>query len=626
MLSLSFRERLTTFAHGEYLKGMTFYKVTNLDNRIKNVDQLITQDITKFSESLAHLYSDITKPIVDIGLFALKLGQSIGPNAPLLMLSYFFTSGYILKTISPPFGRFIAKEQSLEGEFRHAHSRIIAHSEEIAFYHGNLKEEKIINSAFGKIVQHCSMVHFLKFGNGIIDSVLVKYLATQLAYFILSRPVFSNSDSTRLSVEDLQEDPTKIMEDYSRNSGYLINLSQAVGRLVLAGRDLTKFAGYTWRVSELFKVLDDLSESGRYERSMRNKMGIDEHRIITEGELEGNVVTESDKDTTTGSTSTSSATTTLSPFIEFKNVPITTPNGDILVDNMNFRVEKGMNCMISGPNGCGKSSLFRILGQLWPIFSGTLTKPKEDEIFYVPQRPYLPIGSLRDQIIYPGLESKISDGELKELLKVVQLDYLVDREEGGLDAIRDWQDVLSGGEKQRLALTRLFYHRPAFAILDESTSAVSLDVEAIIYKYAQEVLEITLFTVSHRQSLIPFHEYLLKFDGEGGYEFKRMSTPISIDFNSNEKEKEKEKEKSSENMNNIWMKNASIETSNSNMVNTQNNNTNTDTNILNNSTASTSLPLSDYLMSTPQLLYSYPKQQHQPDHESDSSKKNSNKK
>ena len=315
-LGLSFRTRLTSHAHDQYLKNITFYKVSNLDNRIRNVDQLITQDIVKFSESLSHLYSDIAKPLVDIGLFALKLGQSIGTEAPLAMLSYFFASGMILRTISPPFGRFAAKEQSLEGEFRHSHSRLIGHSEEIAFYGGAEREKEIVNGSFQKIVDHANRVFFLRFGNGIIDSVLVKYCATQLAYYLLSRPVFKSefeSEITGLT------DPTLIMESYSRNSGYLINLSQAVGRLVLAGRDLTRFAGYTWRVSELFTVLEDLSQHHRYQRTMigggENGGGISEVKTISEDDLQGKVV----------------ETEPEHPFIEFDKVPITTPNG--LYDN-----------------------------------------------------------------------------------------------------------------------------------------------------------------------------------------------------------------------------------------------------------------------------------------------------
>lgn len=104
-------------------------------------------------------------------------------------------------------------------------------------------------------------------------------------------------------------------------------------------------------------------------------------------------------------------------------------------------------------------------------------------------------------------------------MALVELSHLVQRE-GGWDSVRDWFDVLSGGEKQRIAMARLFFHRPAFGILDECTSAVSSDVEAKIYETCKN-LGITIFTVSHRQNLIHHHDYILKFDGkgEGGWEF-----------------------------------------------------------------------------------------------------------
>ena len=183
--------------------------------------------------------------------------------------------------------------------------------------------------------------------------------------------------------------------------------------------------------------------------------------------------------------------------------------------------------MVDGPNGCGKSSVFRIMGELWPLFAGVITKPAaEASIFYVPQVPYLPKGSLRDQIIYPDqklqmIKKKYNDNKLRELLKILKLDYIVERE-GGLNTVRNWTDVLSGGEKQRMAIARLYYHRPTFAILDECSSAVSVDAEDIIYNEAKR-RGITIITVSHRPSLWKYHEYLLQFDGEGGYSFGKLN-------------------------------------------------------------------------------------------------------
>ncbi|KAJ1977243.1 hypothetical protein H4R35_002378 [Dimargaris xerosporica] len=530
-LSLRIRSRLTRHAHDQYLNGITFYKMSNLDSRIQNVDQLIAQDVSKFADSLSHLYSDTLKPVVDIFLFAYKLGQAIGGGAPLAMVSYFFVSAVILRNISPPFGKYTAVEQGLEGQFRYNHSRIITHSEEIAFYGGGQRERELVNKSFQRIVDHIRRVYKMRFLNGVFDSVLVKYGATMLAYYLLARPVFGSGYGGSNSMAESM-DPTQIMEDYSRNSGFLINLSQAVGRLVLAGRDITRFAGYTARVSELFTVLDDVS-TGTYERP-----------LVEGGEELASILaqhaTQSDDASGEGSEHTDALLSqgVVNPnalrgevvhqdgVIDFNHVPVVTPNGDVLVRDLTFRIESGMNCLITGPNGCGKSSLFRILGDLWPLFAGSVVKPRPQELFYVPQKPYLPLGTFRDQIIYPhnhvdSLKLGYTDEDLRNLLKVVHLEYLIARE-GGWNSTRDWADVLSGGEKQRVAMARLFYHRPQFAILDECTSAVSVDVEGIMYNHAKQV-GITLFTVSHRTSLFKHHDYLLRFDGEGGYHFDRLN-------------------------------------------------------------------------------------------------------
>uniref|UniRef100_A0A673WMY1 ATP-binding cassette, sub-family D (ALD), member 3a n=1 Tax=Salmo trutta TaxID=8032 RepID=A0A673WMY1_SALTR len=510
-LKLKFRERLTKHLYDEYLKGYTYYKMGNLDNRIANADQLLTQDVEKFCNSVVDLYSNLSKPLLDIGLYIFKLTSSIGAQGPSSMMAYLLISGLFLTRLRKPIGKMTVIEQRYEGEYRYVNSRLITNSEEIAFYNGNMREKQTIHSTFKKLVDHLHKFIFFRFSMGFVDSMIAKYMATVVGYLVVSRPFLNLSDPRHMNSTQAE-----LMEDYYQSGRMLLSLAQALGRIVLAGRDMTRLSGFTMRITELRKVLKDLN-SGKYERTMvshqdKESLGVERITLVPGS---GQIIN-------------------VDHIIKFEHTPLATPNGDVLIKDLTFEVRSGTNVLVCGPNGCGKSSLFRVLGELWPLFGGQLTKPERGKLFYVPQRPYMTIGTLRDQVIYPDTyeEQKrkgISDQVLKEYLGNVQLGHILDRE-GTWDTVQDWMDVLSGGEKQRMAMARLFYHKPQFAILDECTSAVSVDVEDFIYSHCRTV-GISLFTVSHRKSLWKHHEYYLHMDGRGNYDFKPI-TEETIEFGS----------------------------------------------------------------------------------------------
>ncbi|RDD42669.1 ATP-binding cassette sub-family D member 3 [Trichoplax sp. H2] len=497
-LKLRFRERLSNYLYQQYLNGFTYYKMSNIDNRIANADQLLTQDVERFCESVTELYSNISKPLLDIIIYARELAAAIGAQGPGYMLVYLAISGLVLTRLRRPISRMTVTEQKLEGEYRFVNSRLITNSEEIAFYGGNEREKITILATFHKLMKHLRNLLQFRYTLGLFDNIIAKYMATVVGYLVVSRPFLNLTNDRFVGFSHNQ-----LLEEYYRSGRMLVRMAEAIGRLVLAGRELTRLAGFTARITELMTVLKDLN-NGLYERTMVT--GGSKPRLdFAPGN--GKIVYEDH-------------------IIRFEDVPLVTPNADLLVDGLNFEVKSGQNVLVCGPNGCGKSSLFRILGELWPLFGGVLVKPEKKKLFYVPQRPYMTIGSLRDQIIYPDtLEDQkkkgFTDDMLAELLNEVQLTNLVEREENGWESVQDWMDVLSGGEKQRVAMARLFYHRPQFAILDECTSAVSVDVEGFMYSYCKKV-GITLFTVSHRKSLWKYHDYVLQFDGRGKYSY----TPI----------------------------------------------------------------------------------------------------
>jgi ATP-binding cassette subfamily D (ALD) long-chain fatty acid import protein len=495
-LSLQYRTRLTNHIHNKYLSQMTFYTLSALDDRIKNADQLITVDIAKFSNSLAELYSNLAKPILDIIIYNYSLSRSVGGEGLFFMSLLVQISANVMRALTPPFGKYVADEARLEGEFRFQHSRLIDYSEEVALYGGHEAEKDTLDKGYFTLIKHVNRILRRRFYHGVMEDFVIKYFWGALGLLLCSVPVFFKVPGAG---QGSMGDRT---ENFITNRRMLLMSSDAFGRIMFSYKEITELAGYTSRVSTLLDVIADI-QAGHFEKALVSSASTEENAAVLAGR----------------------GTVTEGEDIEFTNVPIVSPNGDVLVRKLSFAVRPGDHLLIVGPNGCGKSSLFRILGGLWPVYGGHVRKPPFEDIFYIPQRPYLSRGSLRQQIIYPDslyeMRAKnVTDADLLAILAVLEIDGIVDRP-GGWDAEQEWTDVLSGGLQQRVAMARLFYHRPRYAILDECTSSVTLEVERIMYEEAKR-LGITLMTVSHRRSLWKYHTRILQFDGQGGHYFGRL--------------------------------------------------------------------------------------------------------
>lgn len=509
-LALQYRSRLTAYLHHKYLSQMTFYSLSALDDRIKNADQLIAVDVSRFSNSLAELYSNLAKPILDIIIYNYSLSRSVGGEGLFMMSLLVQLSANIMRALTPPFGKYVAEEARLEGEFRFQHSRLIDMSEEIALYNGQEAEKDALDKGYFTLIKHVNRILRSRLYHGVMEDFVIKYFWGALGLMLCSVPVFFKVPGQTLRG---MGDRT---ESFVTNRRMLLSSSDAVGRVMFSYKEITELAGYTSRVSTLLNVMDDI-QAGRFEKKLVSSSNAPDAKTLlnsTDTHSSHNADILKNRGTSVESTD-----------IEFIDVPIVSPNGDILVEKLNFNVKPGHHLLIVGPNGCGKSSLFRILGGLWPVYGGTVHKPAYSDIFYIPQRPYLSRGSLRQQVIYPDsvrqMRTKgVTDNDLMNLLNAVDIGHVVDRP-GGWDAEDEWRDVLSVGLQQRVAMARLFYHKPKYAILDECTSSVTLEVEKAMYDTAKE-LGVTLMTVSHRRSLWRYHGWILQFDGQGGYFFGEL--------------------------------------------------------------------------------------------------------
>ncbi|UZP34071.1 hypothetical protein NXS19_001887 [Fusarium pseudograminearum] len=433
------------------------------------------------------------------------------------MSNYFLTAS-ILRRLSPPFGKLKAVEGRKEGDFRSLHARLIANAEEVAFYGGAETEKTFLNREFKSLKTWMEGIYMLKIRYNILEDFILKYSWSAYGYLLASLPVFlpawggvgGRAEMVENGVRGGRE--RNRMKEFITNKRLMLSLADAGGRMMYSIKDLSELAGYTSRVYTLISTLHRVNADAYQVRAGQSE-------LYSLSDVSGTIQKGFDG-------------------VRFEHVPVVAPGlwpqgGEELLESLSIIVRRGEHLLISGPNGVGKTAISRILAGLWPVYRGLVSRPKDigqDGIMFLPQRPYLSPGTLRDQVIYPDghvdmKEKRKSEDDLIKVLEAARLGYLPDRE-GGWDTRKEWKDILSGGEKQRMGFARLLYHEPQYAIVDEGTSAVSSDVEGLLYETCKE-RGITLITISTRASLKKYHEYNLVLGmGDRGdeWEFERIGT------------------------------------------------------------------------------------------------------
>ncbi|KAF9141048.1 ATP-binding cassette sub- D member 4 [Mortierella sp. GBA39] len=487
LLSLEARRTLTLYFHRIYIQPKLFYRILTMhDEEIDNPDQRITQDIDKLAEALRKMVEDLIISPLSIAFYTWQCWQMTGYIGPLCIYGYFIFSAVTSRLLINPIIDAIFFKESAEGYFRFLHVRLRQFTESITFSRGEGEAKTAADDSLEKLM--CSQL------NVIYKEVPLKFLQQSVSYFgsilsyvIIAIPIFLGR------YDDLPASDLSAI--ISKTSFVSMYLTYQFSQVIKCGTEFSDLAGYTSRLGQLMEALDMLST-----------------------EMENIAIDYPHEESLSMDSS-----------IRLENVTFSTPAGEVIVSGFTHRFEAGVNTVIVGPNGSGKTSILRVMGGLWPVSKGQVILPHQyrKDVIFLPQMPYMTYGTLREQLVYPHKEmaSSVTDADILRVLKLVRLEHLVETVED-FDQVYtlDWNKMLSPGEQQKLAFARLFYVKPIFAVLDEATCSMDIISEKEMFRQCR-LLNITCITVCHQASLEKYHQQRIALDGHGGWSCSEIDSP-----------------------------------------------------------------------------------------------------
>lgn len=475
--SIHWRKWLTANLVERWLSSQTYYRSHFIGVDADNPDQRIQQDIETFVTNSLKLSMGLLDAVVSLFAFTLILWGLSGALAILgveipramvfLVYLYVIIATVLAVYIGRPLIRLSFLNEKFNANFRYALIRVREYGESVAFYKGEGVERRTLMTRFGDVIANAWAIVFrsLKFQGfnlGVSQAAVV-------FPFIVQAPRLLNKQITL---------------------GDMMQTAQAFGQvqdsLSFFRTSYDDFAVYRAVLIRLSGFLDTMQ-------------AVEQLPII---QLEP-----------------------AQQRIALQDVSVQSPSHATLVEKLNLSLEQGSSLIIRGPSGVGKTTLLRALSGLWPFVSGTVARPTGTAALFLPQKPYLPLGTLRQAIYYPanidaipGVNSAENDAAA-DMLRQCQLAQLVPR----LDEEAEWSSILSLGEQQRLAIGRALLARPQVLFLDEASSAMDEGLEFAMYQLLRSTLpQVILVSVGHRSSLLGFHERELQLQGQGQWQLQAL--------------------------------------------------------------------------------------------------------
>ncbi|HYZ35348.1 MAG TPA: ABC transporter ATP-binding protein/permease [Pseudonocardiaceae bacterium] len=451
----------------DWLGGRAYHRGHFVSAPVDNPDQRIEQDTTAFVVESLGLSLGAVRSAVALASFTPILwalsgtvslsGHTIPGSMVFLAYIYVIVASFGAFRIGRPLIRLNFLNEGLGASFRYALVRVRDRSEDIAFHHGEEVERTTLSTRFGAIIRNNWRIVFrlLKFDG---FNIAISQLALVVPYLIQAPRFFSHA----ITLGDVQQTT--------------VAFGHVHGALSFFRNTYGAFAGYRATLDRLTGLLDANSQT----RTLP---------AVTVAEC--------------------------ADGLEIEDLTVRRPDGAPLINNLNLHLRPGQALLVTGASGCGKTTLLRSLADLWPYAHGTVRRPTAGHALFLPQHPYVPLGGLRTALTYPQLPHVVSDEQVREALRMVQLGHLADR----IDDEVDWSRILSTGEQQRLGIARILINRPRLVLLDEATSSVDAGLEHALYTLIRTRLpECTLVSVGHRSRLTDYHTHYLDLRGAGQWD------------------------------------------------------------------------------------------------------------